>query len=325
MNLGAPDAAGYVAGTGGDAQGDRLKGIENLRGSAHADTLTGDGTGNVLEGGAGADTLNGGGGVDWLYGGSGNDTLGGAGGYDVLEGGAGADVLRGGEAADRAAYTASSEGVTVNLATGKASGGDAESTRDGVTSYDTLESIRDLEGSEYGDTLTGNGENNWLIGRAGNDTLAGGGGNDELDGGVGADTLSGGTGADTFLFDGDSLPGATGTLAGETDVVEDFSGLGADGVKQASEDGDELDLSDLTEDLEMKPTLTFLATEGAGFTGVKGQVRYEQEDEAGTENDVTHVQVDLDGAADAEGNYAAEFQVTLDGLHTLTAADLILA
>ena len=213
----------------------------------------------------------------------------------------------------------------MNLADGTARGGHAQVTIDGVTLYDTLTGIEDLEGSDHADTLTGNGGNNWLVGRAGNDTLRGGGGTDKLDGGLGQDTLWGGTGADTFLFDGNSLPGATGTLAGETDVVEDFSGLGADGVKQASEDGDELDLSDLTEDLEMKPTLTFLATEGAGFTGVKGQVRYEQEDEAGTENDVTHVQVDLDGAADAEGNYAAEFQVTLDGLHTLTAADLILA
>lgn len=112
MNLGVPDAAGYVAGTGGDAQGDKLGGIENLWGSAHADTLTGDGAVNVLEGGAGADTLNGGGGVDWLYGGKGNDTL----------GGAGTDVLRGGEDADRAVYTASSQGVTVNLATGKVRG-----------------------------------------------------------------------------------------------------------------------------------------------------------------------------------------------------------
>ena len=108
-------------------------------------------------------------------------------------------------------------------------------------------------------------------------------------------------------------------------MVTDFSGLGSDGVKQASEDGDQLDLSDLTEEMEEKPTLTFLPTEGAGFTGVKGQVRYEQEDRAGTDNDVTHVQVDLDGAVDAAGNYDAEFQVTLDGLHMLSAADLILA
>ena len=66
VNLGGPqDDNGYVSGhTGGHAAGDKLKGIENLRGGAHADTLTGDGNANVLEGGAGADTLNGGGGSD---------------------------------------------------------------------------------------------------------------------------------------------------------------------------------------------------------------------------------------------------------------------
>lgn len=85
------------------------------------------------------------------------------------------------------------------------------------------------------------------------------------------------------------MPGATGTLAGETDVVKDFSGLGADGVNQESEDGDKLNLSGLTEDLAVKPTLTFLPMEGAAFTGVKGRVRYVQDDKAGTDNDLTHV------------------------------------
>ena len=45
---------------GGDAQGDSLSGIENLIGSAHADTLTGDGNDNTLDGGAGTDTMTGG-------------------------------------------------------------------------------------------------------------------------------------------------------------------------------------------------------------------------------------------------------------------------
>ena len=253
-----------------DAAGDTLTGIENLRGSAHADTLTGDGNANVLEGGAGADRL---------YGGGGDDTLEGGGGYDDLYGNAGADHLVGG-------------------------GGE--------------------------DVLRGGTENDELEGGAEYDFLYGEGGADILTGGTGADTLNGGAGADTFVFGAESVVDTgssteTRTLEQETDVVEDFSGLGADGVKQAREDGDQLDLSDLTEDLEVKPTLTFLATQGAGFTGVKGQVRYVQEDEAGTDNDVTHVQVDLDGATDAEGNYDAEFQVTLDGLHSLSAADLILA
>jgi glucose/arabinose dehydrogenase len=42
-------------GAGGDAQGDVLGGIENIIGSAQADTLTGDGNANTLDGGGGAD------------------------------------------------------------------------------------------------------------------------------------------------------------------------------------------------------------------------------------------------------------------------------
>jgi len=51
-------------GAGGDAEGDTLSGIENLAGSAHDDTLTGDGGANKIEGGAGDDRLAGGDGSD---------------------------------------------------------------------------------------------------------------------------------------------------------------------------------------------------------------------------------------------------------------------
>ncbi|MGK9171338.1 M10 family metallopeptidase C-terminal domain-containing protein [Inquilinus limosus] len=50
--------------SGGNAQGDVLIGIENLHGSAGADSLTGDGLANVLNGWAGKDQLTGGGGAD---------------------------------------------------------------------------------------------------------------------------------------------------------------------------------------------------------------------------------------------------------------------
>ena len=52
-------------GWAGDAAGDRLTGIENLRGSTHADTLWGDHGANRLEGGAGDDTITGNGGADY--------------------------------------------------------------------------------------------------------------------------------------------------------------------------------------------------------------------------------------------------------------------
>src|SRR5262249_23194353 len=59
--------------TGGEAQGDVLSNIENLEGSAFADTLTGS---------AGSNALAGGDGNDWLYGRGGADTLDGGAGFD---------------------------------------------------------------------------------------------------------------------------------------------------------------------------------------------------------------------------------------------------
>ena len=58
---------------GGDAEGDKLKSIENVTGSDGNDTLVGDGGANVLDGGKGRDKLLGKGGADTLIGGEGND------------------------------------------------------------------------------------------------------------------------------------------------------------------------------------------------------------------------------------------------------------
>lgn len=83
---------------------DYLAGMENLTGSAYADTLIGNGLNNVLAGGNGTDKLygrlgndglNGGLGADYLYGEGGNDSLNsrdGANGNDYLNGGAGTDT-----------------------------------------------------------------------------------------------------------------------------------------------------------------------------------------------------------------------------------------
>lgn len=59
--------------TGVASNGDRFVSIENLTGSANADTLTGDASANVLTGGSGNDTLTGGVGNDTLSGGNGTD------------------------------------------------------------------------------------------------------------------------------------------------------------------------------------------------------------------------------------------------------------
>ncbi|MBX9606593.1 MAG: peptidylprolyl isomerase [Gammaproteobacteria bacterium] len=65
---------GIAQNTGGSGS-DTFSNIENVIGSAKADTLTGDEQDNTLNGGAGNDTLKGAGGLDTLIGGAGNDTF----------------------------------------------------------------------------------------------------------------------------------------------------------------------------------------------------------------------------------------------------------
>jgi Ca2+-binding RTX toxin-like protein len=256
-------------GSGGTAEGDTLSEIENVTGSALADTLTGDDDANTLDGGGSADELKGGGGADTLIGGIGTDTatyiesgsavtvnlisglgfggtaegdtlisianlvgsvfadtlwgdadanvLSGAGGDDWLKGGGGADTLNGGSGIDTAAYIGSSAGVVVSLMN------DLSGSSDG----DELDSIENVTGSAYADTLWGSDDANVLSGMNGNDglkgfggtdTLRGGADSDYLDGGAGADTMVGGTGDDTYIVDNAS------------DVVTENGGQGVDVV-----------------------------------------------------------------------------------------------
>jgi Ca2+-binding RTX toxin-like protein len=198
-------------------------GFENLSGTMHADSLSGDGGDNVIAGDLGNDTLSGGAGNDVLYGdgsifvdwhgngGSGPITtfaditlvLGGVGGDDTLEGGLGNDVINGGGGTDTASYANAAGAVTVNLFAGTATGADGN---------DTLASIENLVGSAYADTLIGNGLANVLEGGNGLDSLLGFGGADMLSGGAGPDNLFGHQGNDSLNGgdDNDNLFGGTG-------------------------------------------------------------------------------------------------------------------
>jgi Ca2+-binding RTX toxin-like protein len=145
------------------------------------DTMNGTEFADNLGGLAGNDTINGLGGDDVLNGGSGNDTLNGGEGDDVLDGGLGNDALNGGNGRDTADYRLASGGVTVNLATGTASG---------AAGNDTLSGIEDVQGSTYNDVLTGDGNANVLRGNGGIDTLNGGGGADTLIAGAPAESAA---------------------------------------------------------------------------------------------------------------------------------------
>jgi Ca2+-binding RTX toxin-like protein len=172
------------AGFGGSAEGDFLVNIEDVSGSPHADTLSGDGLPNALTGAGGDDTLKGGGGADRLFGTTGNDTL---------KGGGGADHLSGGSGTDTASYRDSPEDVSVYLYNGTAEDGDALG--------DTFNSIENLEGSGYNDHLHGDDLNNSLFGGNGTDHLYGRGGADILDGQAGYDSMYGGEGDDIYYVD----------------------------------------------------------------------------------------------------------------------------
>ena len=166
---------------------DTLISIENLWGSAYADTLTGDSGANYISGGAGNDVISGGAGADTLMGDAGDD---------VLIGGDGDDTIFGNDGFDIASYETASSAVTVDLTKADT----LQNTRG--AGVDLLDGIEGLKGSSYADILTGDAHANTLDGGAGDDTLSGGGGDDTLIGGAGNDTIDGGDGNDTARYYG---------------------------------------------------------------------------------------------------------------------------
>jgi Ca2+-binding RTX toxin-like protein len=143
-----------------------------------------------------------------------NDIINGRGGNDTLQGLGGNDTLNGGAGTDTATYAASVAGVSVSLATGLGSGGDAQG--------DTLINFENLTGSDFNDILEGNS------------------GSNVLNGGGGADTLTGGAGIDKFLFTAtaDSSPSAPDLITDFVHGVDtiDFSAIDANTSSNAGGD-----------------------------------------------------------------------------------------
>ncbi|MFE0758909.1 calcium-binding protein [Inquilinus sp. NPDC058860] len=221
-------------GSGGDAQGDTLTGIERVIGTAGNDTLTGSAGDDTLVGGAGADVITGNGGVDTAdYSGSGagvtvdltagtgvggdaqGDTLTGIenlngtafvdhlygdASNNIINGLDSNDTLRGGAGAD---VLNGGNGSDFANYQGSASAVTVNLLTDtasgGDAAGDSLDSIENLYGSSNDDNLTGDDARNILGGEIGNDTLVGNGGDDALSGEDGNDNLDGGDGNDRLV------------------------------------------------------------------------------------------------------------------------------
>ena len=160
----------------GDGATDTFQSIENLRGSAFSDRLTGDGGANVLTGGAG------------------DDVLMGRAGDDVLEGGAGAG--------DTAVFSGLRSAYVISTV-------DGVTTVSGPDGVDTLRNIEKVlfdngafdlltgaavtnvvHGTMAADILTGSTASDSFFGGAGDDVITGGLGHDSIDGGAGFDILA---------------------------------------------------------------------------------------------------------------------------------------
>jgi len=207
------DLRGDVANTG-DAAGDVLSHVTGLTGSAFADTLYGDDSGNSLDGLGGDDVLDGRGGPDILTGGAGMDTLNGGNGDDNVSGGDGPDILDGGLGNDWVNYAEATTGVILYL--------DGSHAQGGAALGDTISGFENVTGSYFADTLYGDSSDNIFFGLGGGDSEYGFSGNDTfytsglLSGGA-TNTYYGGAGDDYYQVSETGAIVSEETVAGVDD------------------------------------------------------------------------------------------------------------
>jgi Ca2+-binding RTX toxin-like protein len=221
--------ATQTSGIGGDAQGDKISGFQDIIGSAKDDDLTGSVSANILDGGAGNDILAGGQGADTLKGNTGIDTanytnssagvtvalmlktaqtstgdasgdilsgienlIGAATFANTLSGDGAANIITGGSAGDILNGGAGKDTVSYANASGKVTVDLAltGAQNTGTAGMDNLSGFENLTGGSNDDTLYGDKNANVILGGTGNDIIEGRLGADMLDGGIGLDTLS---------------------------------------------------------------------------------------------------------------------------------------
>ena len=225
---------------------------------------------NIVYTSQGDSTVYGGTATDTIYGQAGDDTIDGRTGNDTISGGTGTNEIDGGDGSDTLNYdfvdrftavdaieirdlittnefqqiiTVLDEGVTINLATGSASGltsnqeyydairsnppagGVADFTKLMPTFSDTFTNVENVNATNYNDTIYGDAQNNALRGLAGNDYIFGNAGNDNLIGGDGDDYLEGGVDAKSG-DDLDSLMDISNLSHPDISIVDLYTSFG---------------------------------------------------------------------------------------------------
>jgi Ca2+-binding RTX toxin-like protein len=229
-------------------------------------------------------------GVDTFHGNGGNDRLYGRGGNDTLNGGVGDDRLYG------------------------------EVGNDTLNGNDNADQ---LFGGENGDILNGGAGNDWLQGDDGNDTLRGDGGGDQLIGGAGKDILTGGADADMFVFNSAADSALVSLFVSTIDNVDTITDF-VHGVDRIDLRAIDANAATWNNDL-----FSFLSS-ATGYAGDwTGKVWFQQEATWVSSGPFgTGLPIPLNATttvfASTDTDSAAEFQVKLTGLVSLTASDFLL-
>ena len=217
LNLGTSTntVPGDAAGVGNDT----FTGVNRVRGSNFADTISGDANANILEGQGGNDRLDGRGGADTLTGGGGADTF-------IYATGGGADTITDFNRAEGDKIDVSGVSGIFTFADIQATfpggntvitfGGGDTLTLAGVTSVQQSDFIFAISGTSGADLLVGTSQADTIFGLDGNDIIKGLQGNDHIDGGTGRDVsdYSDATGAIVVDL-------ASGFVSGDTSVGTD--------------------------------------------------------------------------------------------------------
>jgi Ca2+-binding RTX toxin-like protein len=276
-------------------------------------TITGTDLNNTLNFGSATMTN-----IAGIYGLAGNDTITGSAGADIIVGGDGNDTLNGGNGDDIFRYDDADEGF--DAVNGGAGADIIEATGSGVViGLSSITGIETING--YGDTLilgsTASNTFNFSAMTINGATIDGGGGNDTITGTSAYDYIYGGAGADRLsgYLGSDILRGDAGNDIFDFNTVADSDALnGEDIILDFVQGQDKIDVTTIDANLGLAGDQNFSFQGVSDFTGVAGQLRYQNDLGDG----YTHIFADVDGDA------ISDFHVWLEGTYTMAASDFIL-